>query len=85
MSDESICYFMGVGSILSLLFYFGFLMVTPVSKHCRPHYVASDLALHCLPMTLYSFPGKSGLIFFFFFFFCKTGFSPVVCCKEIPG
>ena len=26
-----------------------------------PHYVASDLALHCLPMTLYGFPGKNGL------------------------
>ena len=28
----------------------------PVSKHCRPdqtpHYVASDLGLHCLPTTL---------------------------------
>ena len=31
-------------------------MENPVSKQCRsdqmPHYVASDLGLHCLPMTL---------------------------------
>ena len=25
-----------------------------------PHYVASDLGLHCLPMALYWFPGKNG-------------------------
>ena len=25
-----------------------------------PHYVASDLGLHCLP--LYGFPGKNGLV-----------------------
>ena len=25
------------------------------------HYVASDLGLHCLPMTLLGFPGKNGL------------------------
>ena len=24
--------------------------------------VASDLGLHCLPMTFYGFPGKNGLI-----------------------
>ena len=27
-----------------------------------PYYVASDLGLHCLPMTFYGFPGKNGLI-----------------------
>ena len=26
-----------------------------------PHNVASDLSLHCLPMTFYGFPGKNGL------------------------
>ena len=26
-----------------------------------PHNVASDLDLHCLPMTYYGFPGKNGL------------------------
>ena len=26
-----------------------------------PHYVALDLSLHCLPMTLYGCPGKNGL------------------------
>ena len=25
-----------------------------------PHYVASDLGLHCLAMTLLGFPGKNG-------------------------
>ena len=33
----------------------------PVSKHCRPdqtpHNVASDLSLHCLPMTLLQVSG----------------------------
>ena len=24
-------------------------------------YVATDMGLHCLPMTLYGFPGKNGL------------------------
>ena len=38
MLDESICHFSGVGSVLPLL---------PLEK-----YVASDLGLHCLPMTL---------------------------------
>ena len=27
-----------------------------------PHYVASDLGLHYLPMTFYGFPDKNGLI-----------------------
>ena len=26
-----------------------------------PHYVASDLDLHCLSVTFYRFPGKNGL------------------------
>ena len=25
-----------------------------------PHYVTSGLDLHCLPMTLFEFPGKNG-------------------------
>ena len=29
--------------------------------HYMAHNVASDLGLHCLPMTLYGFPGKNGL------------------------
>ena len=41
------------------------LMENPVSKHCRPdqtqHYVASDLCLHCLPMTLLRVSAKNGL------------------------
>ena len=27
-----------------------------------PHYVASDLGLYCLSITLYGFPGKNGLM-----------------------
>ena len=55
--------------LLGVLVYFVtfilFLMENPVSKQCRPdqmpHYVASDLVLHCLPMTLYRFPCKNGI------------------------
>ena len=52
--DKSICHFRGVGSIF---FFFSILMENPVSKQCRPlsdatWSVASDLGLHCLPMTL---------------------------------
>ena len=41
-----------------------FLMGNPVSKNVdpdqMPHYVVSDLGLHCLPMTFYRFSGKNG-------------------------
>ena len=41
-----------------------FLMENPVSNHCRPdqmpHYVASDLGMHCSPMTLLWFQVKRG-------------------------
>ena len=41
------------------------LMENPISNNVdpdqMPHYVASDLGLHCLPMTFYGFPGKTGL------------------------
>ena len=48
------CHLRGAGSILPLLFFFH---GNPVSKHCvdpdqTPHYVTSDLGLHCMPMTL---------------------------------
>ena len=54
MLDESICYFRGVVSILSPLFYFRWkiLLANNVDPDQMPHYVASDLGLHCLPMTL---------------------------------
>ena len=55
MLDESICHFRGVRSIC----YFNSIFdkkKTPVSNTINPnqtpHYVASDLGLHCLPMTL---------------------------------
>ena len=41
-------------------------MENPVSQYCRPdqtpHYVASDLVLHCLPMTRLGLSGNNGLI-----------------------
>ena len=47
---------------------FLFLMENSVCKHFysvdpdqMPHYVASDLGLHCLPMTFLQVPGKNGL------------------------
>ena len=54
MLDESIFHFKGVRSILSLLFYFQwkFLLANNVDPDQMPHHVASDLGLHCLPMTL---------------------------------
>ena len=54
MLDESICHFRGVRSILLLLFYFWWkiLLANNVEPDQMPHYVACDLGLHCLPMTL---------------------------------
>ena len=64
MSDESICYFKGVVSILSLLF--GFIWRTLLANNAdpdqMPHYVASDQGLHCLPMTLLQVNGLKTLI-----------------------
>ena len=42
MLDESICHFRGVKSILA----------NSADPDQMPHYVASDLSLHCLPATL---------------------------------
>ena len=51
--DESICHFRGVGSFCR---FYSIFMENPISKNVdpnqMPHYVASDLGLHCLPMTL---------------------------------
>ena len=54
MLDKSICHFKGVKSIFSLLFYFWwkFLLANNVDPYQTPHYVASDLGLHCLPLTI---------------------------------
>ena len=54
MLDESICQFRGVGSILSFLFYccWKILLTNTADPDQTPLYVASDLDLHCLPMTL---------------------------------
>ena len=53
MLDKFICQFRGVGFILSLLFYVSWkiLLANNVGSDHTPHYVASDLGLHCLPMT----------------------------------
>ena len=37
------------------------LLANNVDPDKTPHNVASDLGLHCLPMTFYGFPGKNGL------------------------
>ena len=37
------------------------LLANNVDPGQTPHHVASDLSLHCLPMTLDRFPGKDGL------------------------
>ena len=62
MLDESICHFRGVGSVLSLLCYFRLkiLLANNVDPDQMPHYVASDLGLRCLPMTLLRVSGKNG-------------------------
>ena len=54
MLDNSICSFSGVGSILLLLFYFQqkILLANTVDPDRMPHYVASDLGLHCFPIYL---------------------------------
>ena len=54
MLDKSICPFRGISSIF--VAFILFLMENPVTNNVdpgqMPHYVASDLGLHCLPMTL---------------------------------
>ena len=55
MLDEPICYLRCVGSILSLYFYFLWkvLLADTVNPDQTPHYyVASDLGLECLPLSL---------------------------------
>ena len=63
MLDKPICHFRGIKSILSifLLFYFWWqiLLANTVDPDLMPHYVASDLGLHCLSLTLLRFPGKN--------------------------
>ena len=60
--------FVILGVLSSQLFYFCFkiLLANTVDPDQMPHYVASDLGLHCLNLTLYEFPGKNGLIFAFY-------------------
>ena len=54
MLDEFICHFRSVGSVVLFLFYllWKILLAKDVDPDQMPHYVASDLGLHCLPMTL---------------------------------
>ena len=54
MLDSSMCHFRGARSILSLLVYFQWkiLLANNVDPDQMPHYVASDLGLHYLHMTL---------------------------------
>ena len=57
MLDESICHFRGVRSILSL---YSYSIENNVGPDQTPHDEASDLGLHCLPMTFYVFHGMNG-------------------------
>ena len=53
MLDESIRHSRGVESILSFFSIFvKILLANNVDPDQTPRYVASDLGLHCLPMTL---------------------------------
>ena len=54
MLDESICYFRArrVFFVASFLFGWKILLANNVDPGQTPHNVASDLGLHCLPMTL---------------------------------
>ena len=54
MLDESICHFRGVGSILLLLFYFSWkiLFANNVNRDQMPRYVAFDLGMPYLSVTL---------------------------------
>ena len=51
--DESISNFRGVRSTFSFLFYFDlkFLLANREDPDQTPHSAASDLGLHCLPMS----------------------------------
>ena len=54
MLDESICHFRGFGFICHFYSFFDGKILTAnnVDPDKMPHYVVSDLVLHCLPMTL---------------------------------
>ena len=54
MLNKSIYNYRGVGAILSLLFNFlwKILLANSVDPDQMSHYVAPDLGLHCLPLTL---------------------------------
>ena len=56
--DESVSQFRGVRSILLFLCYFSWkiLLANNVDPDQMPHYVASDLGLHCFRMTLLQIP-----------------------------
>ena len=71
MLDESICHLGVCRAYFVAFIHFGWqiLLANTVDPDQTPHYVASDLGLHCLPMTFYGFPGENGLIGY------KTGFS----------
>ena len=54
MLDKPFCHLRGLGSILSLLFYLQWKipLANTVDTDQTPHQVASDLGLHCLPVTV---------------------------------
>ena len=58
MLDKTICHFKGVKSNFAfILFLMENLLANNVGPDQMPHYVVSDLGLHCLPMTLLQVSG----------------------------
>ena len=51
MLHEYICHFRGVRSIVTDSIFDGKCVAYNVDPDQMPHYVASDLGLHCLPKT----------------------------------
>ena len=46
----------------SILFLMKILLANIVDPDQMPHFMVSDVGLHCLPMTLYRFPGNNRLV-----------------------
>ena len=54
-------------ALILFLFLWKILLVNNGDPDQTPHYVASDLGLHCLPMVILRVPGKNGLTNFFYY------------------
>ena len=63
MLDKSVCHFRGVGVyfVAFILVLWKILSANNVAPDQTPRHVASNLSLHCLPITFYRFSGKNAL------------------------